>query len=226
MNRSVVGWCFTMTGHIRTTRPARAAIAAVLALSATPLLAQEIAPAAEPAPATAPAPMVTSDGNAALDQPAGDAAGRRHAGHDRHAGLPAQRARGAADRPGRPAHRRSARRCRSRAGQHSSAAARCRAPRRGDGSGELPCRSASPGCRQVRFARRHPRGGSAARTRSSADRRATGCARHPGGCFANRRPRAHAVGAHRPGPALGHGGWGLVAAWPGWRGDDASPSPA
>ena len=54
MNRSVVGWCFTMTGHIRTTRPARAAIAAVLALSATPLLAQEIAPAAAPAPAGTP----------------------------------------------------------------------------------------------------------------------------------------------------------------------------
>ena len=62
-----------MTGHIRTTRPATAAIAAVLALSATPLLAQEIAPATAPAPApqqttaqqAAPATAVTASQTAA-----------------------------------------------------------------------------------------------------------------------------------------------------------------
>ncbi|WCP13013.1 hypothetical protein sphantq_01428 [Sphingobium sp. AntQ-1] len=54
-----------MTGNIRTNRPARAAIAAVLVLTATPLLAQTAAPPvaptvapATPAPVTAaPAPM-------------------------------------------------------------------------------------------------------------------------------------------------------------------------
>lgn len=47
-----------MTGNIRTNRPARAAIAAVLALTATPLLAQTAAPTAMPSSAPTIAPEV------------------------------------------------------------------------------------------------------------------------------------------------------------------------
>lgn len=55
----MMSWFFAMIKDIQTTRPARAAIAAVLAFSATPVLAQEIAPAAV-APVATPqiAPVV------------------------------------------------------------------------------------------------------------------------------------------------------------------------
>jgi hypothetical protein len=74
INHPFGGFIAAMTGHIRTIRPARAAIAAVLAFSATPLFAQTVAPplvapttvpdaptpAATPmpvAPATTPSPV-------------------------------------------------------------------------------------------------------------------------------------------------------------------------
>jgi MYXO-CTERM domain-containing protein len=75
----VAGSSSAMIEHIRPIRPARAAIAAVLALSATPLLAQELAPppvaptvtapAAPPEAMAAPAPAPSAAPNFATSQP-------------------------------------------------------------------------------------------------------------------------------------------------------------
>ena len=92
-----------MTGHIRTIRPARAAIAAVLAFTATPLLAQDIVPPAvtpSAAPSAAPEASVVND-------PGTGGAGRGDAGkHDArkhyacNPGVSTERACRAVDRPG------------------------------------------------------------------------------------------------------------------------------
>src|SRR3546814_19849886 len=61
-----------MTGHIRSLRPARAAIAAVLAFSSPTLLAQDVVPPGQPAIANAspePAPPAASAPTFAPAQP-------------------------------------------------------------------------------------------------------------------------------------------------------------